>query len=68
MITKSLESFMRQLGYELNQDATKINGRWWPPQTVFYSPITGRPISVSLATILMLEASLVDEDWAPIEE
>ena len=67
VVSKSLESFMRNLGYELNQTATKIGGRWWPAQTVFYNKVTGRPISVNLATILMLESSLLDEEWVPIE-
>ena len=66
-VTQSLRSWMRAQGYELNQDATKINGRWWPPQTVFYSHVTGRPISINLATILMLEASLIEDEWEPIE-
>ena len=58
MITKSLESFMSGLGYELNHCETKVGGNWWKPQTVFYNESTGKWKSLSLATMMMIEASL----------
>ena len=61
MITKSLESFMRQLGYELNGSETKIGGNWWLPGTVFYNEATGKWKTANLASAMMIEASLRDE-------
>ena len=58
MITKSLESFMSGLGYKLNKNETKIGGDWWKPGTVFYNQSTGEWKSLSMATMMMVEASL----------
>ena len=58
MTTKSLESFMKNLGYELNHCETKIGGNWWKPQTVYYNEATGKWKSLNLAEMMMIEASL----------
>ena len=58
MITKSLESFMGQLGYTLNHCETKIGGNWWLPGTVYYNEATGKWKTVNLAAMMMIEASL----------
>lgn len=58
MITKSLQSFMSGLGYELNATESKIGGNWWKPGTVWYNETSGDWKTTNLATIMMLEASL----------
>ena len=58
MVTKSLESFMRGMGYELNGSETKIGGNWWKPGTVFYNEATGKWKTANLAEMMMIEASL----------
>ena len=58
MVTKSLESFMSGLGYELNGSETKLGGNWWLPGTVYYNEATGKWKSLSLATMMMIEASM----------
>ena len=62
MVTKSLESFMGGLGYRLNKEETKVGGNWWSPRTIFFNEKTGQYKTVNLASAMMIEASLRDDE------